>query len=645
MLIVNNQHVIVPQITDLSLQTNTISSTQTDTIYIELFGDSIICGRNPDVSPPPGGVCNNDYVTARVPTPPAELLKIYLPQYRLHTITRSVGGSSSGNLLNGTDGVNGPWPDNINANIIVINHGLNDARMGVNLTEYRNNLLDLRQSISPEQLVVWQTPTKNFFYNIDPYAEIMRDVAKIYNDSLSDAASIPEWLYKLPDGLHPRQLGYSELVNLSLSNAVNDAIIKFLAKQPSSIYRRNHMEKFHMNNQSVMQLNYVPVSNSWVEVYKRDTYTYRVCSRGVNDLYGRSNAGIYDYNLRPDNNEPIFLSGQGYNLTKILRNTGKVVYNKNFNIIADENLTHTLAEELDRTSHDYIIVITTNGDAKTNRLNLRLVQALERCGASTDIYQSQEIRKNSSYILIGIPGRGINTGFESYSGLNNNDHISYAEILFEISPAGEPVILDIFPPIPQVFDSNTATVINLINPMYNIVANIPPVDGFRVLNAKYTTANTVGIPNEVYNVIGNTIVFTNNVSGIYTVITDTNIDIHTDSLVIPVKNIQNLDNYIYRFHPLRQAPGGPPLNVTERAGSSDTHNTKFISRVGDAYYSEPIVIAQPQHGYVRLSIDRKSFIYTPFPDYFGLDSFSYTLLTQKGQPAPSQCVYIEVVNQ
>ena len=241
MLVVHNHHVIVPQFEDLAFTANAITQ-DSNTIKIELFGDSIMCGRDPDRTPPPGGVCAGDFVTARVPDPPDELLHKFLPQYNLEITTRSVGGSTSGALLQGTDGVNGVWPDDIQANIVVINHGLNDARLNVSLEDYRNNLIALRQNLPSGKIVVWQTPTASLLVNTSPYASTMANVAAEFNDIVSDAHAIPGWTNRLPDGVHPRQMGYAELVDLCLSNAVNQAIVKFLGTEQDQYLRKNYQE-------------------------------------------------------------------------------------------------------------------------------------------------------------------------------------------------------------------------------------------------------------------------------------------------------------------------------------------------------------------------------------------------------------------
>jgi lysophospholipase L1-like esterase len=652
MLVVHNHHVIVPQFEDLAFTANAITE-DIPTIKIELFGDSIMCGRDPDRTPPPGGVCAGDFVTARVPDPPDELLHKFLPQYKLEITTRSVGGSTSGALLQGTDGVNGVWPDDIQANIVVINHGLNDARLNVPLEDYRNNLIALRQNLPSGKIVVWQTPTASLLVNTSPYASAMTNVAAEFNDIVSDAHAILGWTNRLPDGVHPRQLGYAELVDLCLSNAVNQAIVKFLGTEQDQYLRKNYQEKFKLVNQTSLRLTARPKTSSWIEVYLDDNPNYQVVSRGASDIFGILDAGIIEYNKQ----QLIFQSAAGYNLVKIRRSTGQAVFSRNYPMDTAES-ANALADELNRTSHDYIVIISTKGDATANRSTPALVEAIQRCGASIEIYGNALLRTNSAYALVGLPGSGAGGGYEAYSGDVDDDVVAYAEIRFEVSAAGTIILKDIFPAVPRV-ELSSGDKSTLVSPMYSLISNVPASVGSRIVNSKYPTYRTMGIPYEQYNIAGDTIYFTKPVTGVVTVISDAVAEPPRSYLKIPVQNIHSLNYYVQRFNPARWAPGNvkpsgttvvntDPLAAPVVEGASGVNNlglfnTQLKQRVGDAHYAEPVVVSPPEHGTVRLTTDRKSFAYTPHAGFVGLDSFTYTLLSQHGQQGSPRAVYIEVV--
>ena len=79
MLLVPNHQIIVPNTIDISTSVEVINYDASDIIYIELYGDSIMCGLDPDLVDHECG-CTNRNIQARVPQPPARLLEIFLPQ-------------------------------------------------------------------------------------------------------------------------------------------------------------------------------------------------------------------------------------------------------------------------------------------------------------------------------------------------------------------------------------------------------------------------------------------------------------------------------------------------------------------------------------------------------------------------------------
>ena len=417
-LLVPNHHVIVPETQDLAIQTTSIQSQEQDRIYIELFGDSIICGRDPDVLDPLCGVCSNeDTTSARVAQPPGALIEFFLPQYKLVVITRSSGNSTSGQLLNGTDGVNERWPDAIDANIVVVNHGMNDAKNGVPVQQYKNNLIALREALSDDKIMVWQTPTVNKYWNTNPYAEAMREVAAQFGDFVADANRLPGWLGKLPDGLHPRQLGYSELVDLCLSSQLNSAILQHLGTgyDAHSYYRKDYQEKFVLDYEDEIQLSFNPLVHKWVEVYLRDNLSFTAVSRGLKDIGGSLSAGVWSENT----GEQLTNTTASYNLVRIRREDGRVVFNKNYNTETDVTEVKRLADDLNGTNNQYIVVLTTYGDPSSNRLTPALLEAIYRCGASSEIFESPLFKIRSAYTLVGIPGCGQGNGLEAYGGLTD----------------------------------------------------------------------------------------------------------------------------------------------------------------------------------------------------------------------------------
>lgn len=177
------------------------------------------------------------------------------------------------------------------------------------------------------------------------------------------------------------------------------------------------------------------------------------------------------------------------------------------------------------------------------------------------------------------------------------------------------------------------------------------LDGIRIINPKYPTTNTRGIPFECYNIIGTQVIFNAPITGTVHIIIDNVTTIPTGALTIPVENIQSLDTYVQRFNPApwsfysAGATGATGPRVAKGAASVNALNyvnTKLQLRVGDALYAEPIVLSQPAHGYAVLSNNRKSLVYVPNSGYVGFDTFSYTLMTQHGQIGMPKCVSVEI---
>jgi hypothetical protein len=169
----------------------------------------------------------------------------------------------------------------------------------------------------------------------------------------------------------------------------------------------------------------------------------------------------------------------------------------------------------------------------------------------------------------------------------------------------------------------------------------------RILNPKYPTHSTKGVPFETYIVSNNSVVFNRPVSGRVKLIHD-----HTtrdpnehgaagqSGITIPVENIQSYDIHQRHFTNARWAGGNGNVSINPYGIT----NTRFWNRVGDSVYVEPIALTQPCWGYVRPTADRKSLLYVPPTNFRGSETFTYTLLSQKGQAGPPKCITVKVVD-
>lgn len=255
--------------------------------------------------------CTIDRVTNRVPDTPDYLLYEALDDdIRAAVIIRSVGNSTSGNLLYGEDGANQLWPDEIDADIVVINHGMRDAERNISLGEYRNNLIQLRKRLPAQKIVIWLTPTPIYTgltnivalpdprlewarkVDINNYVIAMRQVARLYGDYLADATNIPNWFsYLTEDGIHPNQEGYRVLVDTVLAPRVREAV-RDLARRKLKKYEDDIISAGYVNRNDVNELifditQYVPTTarlesyytgyKIWVaKNYDKDWQVYRL---------------------------------------------------------------------------------------------------------------------------------------------------------------------------------------------------------------------------------------------------------------------------------------------------------------------------------------------------------------------------------
>jgi hypothetical protein len=140
---------------------------------------------------------------------------------------RAVPGTTSGQLLNGTDGRNRPWPREVDADIVVVNHALNDSNEHVPLATYERQIAALHPTVfeTPNAITVdWPAP---------PYVAAMRRVAAQQHAPVADVDAWMrarlDWKALLStDGLHPTQAGYREIVLKVLMPTLEPLVAKAL---------------------------------------------------------------------------------------------------------------------------------------------------------------------------------------------------------------------------------------------------------------------------------------------------------------------------------------------------------------------------------------------------------------------------------
>lgn len=217
--------------------------------------------------------CTVDKNTNRIDDPPDyQLYEALDNDIKAAVITRSVGSSTSGDLLNGTDGANDMWPDQIDGDIIIINHGLRDALKRVSLSDYKQNLINLRRRLPAQKIIVWVTPTPvnleltNVIGIPDPRLDVLREnplenyiitmrrVAKQFGDYCVDTSSIPNYQnYLNVDGMHPTEPGYRALIEHAIAPVVRNAV-RDLAKRKIKEYQDDVVSAGYVNKELVDEL-------------------------------------------------------------------------------------------------------------------------------------------------------------------------------------------------------------------------------------------------------------------------------------------------------------------------------------------------------------------------------------------------------
>jgi len=195
-----------------------------DSVRVQLFGDSTQVGFDS---------ASTNSLAPHNPT--AELQNYFDAQYGRGKVTvtsRAMNGSSARQLVDGTDGLNGPWPGSVTADVVVMNHGINDLYPVDDLAEYRRNLEVL--SAAPGTQVVFETPNILRKLDITPYAEAMREVARDRGLPIADVfaytSALPDWPVLLYDNAHPSDALYQSISRDVVQPVVAPIVARMLCR-------------------------------------------------------------------------------------------------------------------------------------------------------------------------------------------------------------------------------------------------------------------------------------------------------------------------------------------------------------------------------------------------------------------------------
>ena len=159
------------------------------------------------------------------------------------------------------------------------------------------------------------------------------------------------------------------------------------------------------------------------EIFPR---TYNILAAGTASISKlRRDAGIYDIDK---NNSKIYIAKSGYNLIKIRKSSGAVVFNKTFDL-SDTSRSYAVAKSFavelqsinNRSYSDHILVLFTFKEPSANRLLFNIPKMIYRCGGTSQKFgDTTKFKKESAYALVGVCG-STSTGLEFYTGIRDSD--------------------------------------------------------------------------------------------------------------------------------------------------------------------------------------------------------------------------------
>jgi lysophospholipase L1-like esterase len=152
---------------------------------------------------------------------------------RVILIDQAVAGTTSVQLVEGTDGVNTPWPSTVAADIAIVNHGINDASHHTTLAQYEANLR--RFAAGPARMVLeTPNPVASWHTQNDAYAAVVRKVAAETGTPLADVQAYllgVDWMALLnADGVHPSPEGQAAIAEKVTVPALAPIIASMLCR-------------------------------------------------------------------------------------------------------------------------------------------------------------------------------------------------------------------------------------------------------------------------------------------------------------------------------------------------------------------------------------------------------------------------------
>jgi acyl-CoA thioesterase-1 len=126
-------------------------------------------------------------------------------------ILQAVSGTNSEQLIAGTDGLNAPWPQSVDADIAVVNHALNDEGYHHDdLVTFAHDMAVFAQTKGVQMVLETPNPIAPGMNTPDaPWADITRRAAEHAGVPVADVQAyvlgLPGWEEMLSDGIHPTE--------------------------------------------------------------------------------------------------------------------------------------------------------------------------------------------------------------------------------------------------------------------------------------------------------------------------------------------------------------------------------------------------------------------------------------------------------
>lgn len=153
---------------------------------------------------------------------------------------------------------------------------------------------------------------------------------------------------------------------------------------------------------------------------------FRVVATGFSSTTQAIGSGIYESSGAALAGSVV---GRSYNVDVFNRTTMALVSSTTYDVYLGGTAPGAMATALNALGSDRIVVIRTLDEPATNRTLSGLPSAIYRCGGTKTIFESNNFKNRSAYVLIGIPGMLEGNGLEYYSGDTDSSTTAWVDAM------------------------------------------------------------------------------------------------------------------------------------------------------------------------------------------------------------------------